>query len=202
VAEHPPGTRTIAELDPRHGDLRRARAVVAGLRPADPTQAAVRDQLLRFVDAHPDALERTCAPGHLTGSAVVLDSRGERCLVLLHTKLRKWLQPGGHADGEGELAAVALREATEETGIADLRVLPEPIDVDVHEVRPPGEAPHLHHDVRFLVLAPPGAIERGNHESQALRWVTRGELDELGADESLRRLVDAGVRAFRALSRG
>ena len=177
-------------------DLAVARAQVASCTAAE--VAATRDQVLAFIDGHADALERSCALGHLTGSAFVYDLERDRFLLLHHTKLRKWLQPGGHADGDANLAAVALREATEETGIDGLRVVVPPIDVDIHLVAPPHEAPHVHHDLRYLVLAPPGAMVAGNHESTALRWCTLDDMAELGCDESVTRLVRAGIRAAAA----
>ena len=73
------------------------------------------------------------------------------------------------------------------------------VDLDIHEVRPPAEPPHLHLDVRFVVLAPAGATVVGNHESQALRWVTPAELAGLGADESLHRLTERGLALARRL---
>src|SRR5207253_4326 len=121
-----------------------ARALVAGCGPA-----AERDRILAFLDAHPDALHRSCVDGHLTGSALVVDPPSDRALLMHHRKLDKWLQMGGHADGEPDLAAVALAEATEESGIAGLVLEPQPVDLDVHEVHPPGEPAHLHLDVRF-----------------------------------------------------
>lgn len=168
-----------------------ARTLVAGLLD-DPGIGATAADVVAFLDEHPDALHRSCGPGHLTGSALVVDADGERTLVLLHRKLRRWLQPGGHADGDANLAAVALREATEETGVAGLRVDPDPVDIDIHRVEPPGEPPHLHLDVRFLVVAPAGARVDGNHESLELRWVEPDQLVDLGADPGLVRLAERG----------
>lgn len=162
-------------------------------------QAAMRDNVLSFLDDHPDALERTCSDGHLTGSAFVVDLSLARAVLLLHAKLGLWLQPGGHADGNANLAGVALREAEEETGIGDLQVVLPAIDVDIHEVRPPGEVPHLHLDVRYLVLAPPAATLVKNHESRELRWVDTEELAELASDASTRRLARCAFAALRLL---
>jgi 8-oxo-dGTP pyrophosphatase MutT (NUDIX family) len=159
----------------------------------DRQQSAVRDEMLEFAGAHPDALHRTCVEGHFTGSALVVEEQTGRILVLFHTKLRKWLQPGGHTDGEATMAITALREATEETGLDGLRVHPIAIDLDIHEVRPPAEPPHLHLDIRHLVLAPHGSVPVGNHESESLRWVTPEELAVLGVDESVLRLVRSGL---------
>jgi 8-oxo-dGTP pyrophosphatase MutT (NUDIX family) len=160
-----------------------------------------RQQVRDFVSRHPDAAERTNLLGHLTGSALVVDAQATRTLLMLHRKLGRWFQPGGHADGDTSLPSVAWREASEETGIAGLRVVVPAIDVDVHEVAPPGEAPHLHLDVRYLVVAPPGASEQGNEESTALRWVRETELDELepALDPSTRRLVRRGMEVARGL---
>ena len=159
----------------------------------DPAQEADRARVLELLDTHGAALaDRTTAPGHLTGSALVVDSDGERVLLMLHAKLRRWLQPGGHADGDHRLAGVALREATEETGIAGLRVLVPAVDVDIHPVdHRDALAEHLHLDVRFVVVAPPGAVEVGNHESLGLRWVTWDELPDAVDEEGILRLARA-----------
>lgn len=168
------------------------------LRTADLTDELAighRDTVLDFLIDHPDAAARTCAEGHLTGSALVVDATGTQTLLMLHRKLGRWFQPGGHADGDTNLAAVALREAGEETGLADLRVALPAIDVDVHRVEPPDDGPHLHLDVRYLVVAPAHAVERGNVESLALRWVDVHGLDQLdpAVDVSTRRLVTSGL---------
>ena len=163
-----------------------------------------RDDVVAFIAKHPDAAERACEEGHLTGSALVVDTTATRTLLMLHRKLGRWFQPGGHADGDANLAAVALREASEETGIVGLRVAVPAVDVDVHEVRPPAEVPHLHLDVRFVVIAPPSAHEQANEESLALRWVTEAELDALEPpiDASTRRLVVRGLRVASELVTG
>ncbi len=173
-------------------DLAVARRTIEEYAPRDAEQAAQRARILAFLDAHPkDAHRRTCAPGHLTASALVLDAAGERALLTHHRKLGRWLQLGGHCDGDACLAGVAWREASEESGIAGLEVLAHPVDLDVHPIPArPGEPEHLHLDVRFLVRAPAGARERCSEESLALRWFTPAEAEALDLDRSVRRLLE------------
>jgi len=177
------------------GDLALARATLAAYVARDAEQARARAFFLEWIDAHPDALLRTCLDGHLTASALVLDARAERGLLTLHAKLGRWLQLGGHLDGDGNLARSALREAIEESGIEALAIDPTPVDLDAHRIPArPGEPEHWHLDVRFVARAPEGALARATAESHALRWVTAGELAELATDDSVRRLfVLAGL---------
>ena len=161
-------------------------------------QVAVRDQILAFCAENPDALHRSCIPGHLTGSALVVNATGDRVLLIHHKKLNRWLQPGGHADGEGNLAHVALKEASEETGILNLQVIPTAIDVDIHEIPARGADPtHLHHDVRFVVFAPADAQVRPNHETNGALWVEVDDSDGLIESEEVRRLVHRGLEVAR-----
>ncbi len=168
----------------------------------DAVQRQFRDQILEFCASHSDALHRGCLEGHLTGSAAVVDPGRRAALILHHVKLDRWLQPGGHADGESDLARVALTEATQETGIEGLRVIEPAIDLDVHTIPArPNEPQHLHLDVRFLVIAPPNCEVAGNHESHDLAWWTP---DSTGPepDESTQRLLRAALAIQRVRRAG
>ncbi len=149
-----------------------------------------------FAAAHADCCERSCVPGHFTGSAWVVSADGERALLLHHRKLDIWVQPGGHADGDGDLAAVALREAEEETGLPGLRIEGGVFDLDRHAIPARGSDPgHFHYDVRFVVRA--GAHEGFvvNEESHALAWVpVRDIAGDPHADESVRRMARKWLR--------
>ena len=184
--------RWLEEGDPRLApspDLALARTILAGYVPHDADQTRTRDRMLAFCDEHPDALHRSCLEGHLTAAAVLLDPERERILLTHHRKLGRWLQLGGHCDGDANLAAVALREAREESGIAVLRIAERPIDVDVHAIPARGDEPeHLHLDTRFVVLAPPDAVETVSDESLALGWFGPDDLGGIELDDSVRRL--------------
>ncbi|GAA4207969.1 NUDIX hydrolase [Actinocatenispora rupis] len=156
-----------------------------------------RDRTLALLSAGPDAMYRAHPAGHVTASALVLDHAYERVLLCLHGRIRRWMQLGGHCEpADTSLAAAALREATEESGIAGLRLVPEPIDVDIHEVTCGGR-PSYHHDVRYVVVAPPGARELVSDESAALGWFRPGELPSPLADATERLIAPALAMAAR-----
>lgn len=135
--------------------------------------------------------ERSHAYGHFTGSAWLVSADGALVLLMHHRKLGRWLQPGGHADGDTDLARVALREAWEETGVAGLSVERCIFDIDRHRIPArAGEAEHWHYDVRHVVRA--GADERFvvNAESHALAWRRVDDvLGDVTLDASLRRMA-------------
>ena len=158
-----------------------------------------RNDFLGFIEKFPDHLDRTCQVGHLTGSSLVVREKDHKILLMFHTKLQKWLQPGGHAEGDPNLARVALREAEEETGINDLKIYRIPIDLDIHIVSPPGEKEHKHFDVRYLVLAPEDSEPIGNHESQDLGWVNKNEIGSMGLDRGLIRMIETGFELISTM---
>jgi 8-oxo-dGTP pyrophosphatase MutT (NUDIX family) len=171
-------------------------AVLALLRahaaqPLDPTEAAMTAATIEFVVTHADCLLRTCVPGHLTGSAWIVSPDRRRTLLTHHHKLDKWLQLGGHADGDADLAAVAMREAREESGLSRLQlVTPKIFDVDRHWIPPRKTDPgHYHYDLRFLVTADPADPLQISNESKDLGWVEVERVVQLNPEESMARMV-------------
>jgi 8-oxo-dGTP pyrophosphatase MutT (NUDIX family) len=159
--------------------------------PITPEERAPLERLEAFVRREPACFARSTVEGHITGSAWILDHARAACLLTHHRKLGLWLQPGGHADGDPDVLAVALREGREESGIAGLAPLsPEIFDVDVHEIPArKGEPAHLHYDVRFALVAPEGARFVVSEESHALAWVPRAEVSTYNTDASVLRMA-------------
>jgi 8-oxo-dGTP pyrophosphatase MutT (NUDIX family) len=170
-------------------------ALLASYAERFPAEAAVAERFRAFVAAHPDCFERSCVPGHVTGSAWLVSHDETRFLLTHHRKLGRWLQLGGHSDGDPDTAAVALREATEESGIAGLTLAAvdgrvQPLDLDAHAIPARGAEPaHVHYDVRFLVRAPAGAVVTISAESLALRWFASDRPLDVPHDESVARLI-------------
>jgi 8-oxo-dGTP pyrophosphatase MutT (NUDIX family) len=163
--------------------------------PDNPAEAEYRRRLIAFVEGHADCFERSLAEGHVTGSAWIVDPERRLALLVHHRKLGKWLQPGGHADGNPDVAAVALAEAREETGLVGLRPAGEGIfDVDIHEIPALGETPaHLHYDLRYLLEADPGAVLTVSDESHAAAWRPLAAIAAEG-EESLARMARKSQR--------
>ena len=159
--------------------------------PLDAHEAAMTAEMIRFVEAHADCFLRSCVPGHLTGSAWIVSPDRTRTLLTHHHKLDKWLQLGGHADGETDLLGVALREAREESGLTRLRaVSAAPFDIDRHLIPARGTEPqHDHHDLRFMIEADPDEPLVISNESKDLAWVEVTRVTALNPEESMARMV-------------
>ncbi|HCK40876.1 MAG TPA: NUDIX hydrolase [Planctomycetaceae bacterium] len=166
-----------------------------------PDEAEMLARIRHLVESAPDCFQRTCRPGHITGSAWVLSHDRTKCLLLHHRKLDRWLQPGGHADGQTEIQQVALREAEEESGLTQLALLGDcqdlvPLDIDVHKIPARFDAAgnmtedaHEHHDIRFLVVAGANQELVLSEESHDLRWFTNQEVLQVTQEESVLRMM-------------
>lgn len=173
--------------------------------PYDAHEAAMTQQTIAFVEQHPDCFERSLLVGHVTGSAWIVSPDRDRVVLIHHRKLDRWFQPGGHADGDPNIAAVALREAREETGLTSLRFVgvgkgedtPEPpaewppiFDVDVHPIPARGTVPgHWHYDIRFLLENDPTEPFGQSAEVKNCCWVSIDKTNEYTNEVSIRRMV-------------
>jgi 8-oxo-dGTP pyrophosphatase MutT (NUDIX family) len=163
----------------------------------DPAQDTLRHAVLAFVLAREDACKRECVPGHVTASALVLDHTGTQALLTLHPRFGRWLQLGGHCeDSDIDIVAAALREASEESGIAGLTIDPAVASLHVHPVTCSLGVPTRHLDMQFIGHAPPNAEIACSDESLDLRW---WPLDALPADTDFG-LAQLAMTASRRVS--
>lgn len=153
-----------------------------------------------FLERFPDCCHRSQCQGHFTGSALVTNPALDQVLLTHHRKLNKWLQLGGHADGDTDLLRVALKEACEESGLTQFQLVgptaaqPLPFDLDIHEIPArPGEPRHLHLDIRFLLVADPQDTIAISGESHDLKWFAEAEWSRATTEESM-------LRQFRKLA--
>lgn len=146
-----------------------------------------------FVSQHINCFDRSLKPGHVTGSAWVLNPAHDHVLMMHHRKLDLWLQPGGHADGDPDMLRVVLKETAEESGVDErhLRLFSDRIfDVDVHTVHESAhDFRHEHFDIRFLLEIDDTIPIPGNDESHQIGWVPLGQVSRLNNALSLRRMV-------------
>jgi 8-oxo-dGTP pyrophosphatase MutT (NUDIX family) len=168
-------------------------AVLSEWRAPDPAQDSLRQAVLAFVLGREDACRRECVPGHITASALVLDDPSAQVLLTLHPRLGRWVQLGGHCeDDDADIVAAALREATEESGVAGLRIEPELVAVHVHPVTCSLGVPTRHLDLQFVAHAPADAQIALSDESDDLRWWPADALPP-GTDHALRYLVQRAL---------
>lgn len=180
LAAAPVGHRALADD---------ARTTLTSWEPPNRAQAALRAAFLTLLAARPDATSRTCVPGHLTASAIVLSADRRSVLLTLHPRVGRWVQVGGHCeDGDGTLVAAARREAAEESGIDGLLVDPVPLALDIHPITCSLGVATRHFDVRFAAVAPAGAVPVRSAESRDLRF---WRIDDLPPDAERDALGDA-----------
>lgn len=165
-------------------------------RPFDAHETAMVARLKSFLAVKGEHFGRELAGvapecGHVTGSSWIVDESGENVVLVFHRKLGKWVQPGGHCEGESNVLNVALREAREETGL-DVRADDTAIfDVDAHEIPEYWNTPdHIHYDVRFLLRASAAQAPVVSEESRAVKWVSLDEARELSGEESVARMIE------------
>jgi coenzyme F420-0:L-glutamate ligase len=172
---------------PLHSD---AVDVVTAVTPSSDVEAAVRQGFLAFLAARPDAMWRSCAPGHLTASALVIEPSHRLVLLTLHPRAGMWVQLGGHCEsGDHTLLDAAAREAREESGIGALSFDPAPLGLDVHPITCSLGVPTRHFDVRFLAIASEGAVPVQSEESLDLQWFPWDAIPQ-GVSPELPRLLE------------
>jgi len=155
-----------------------------------PGEALVVDRFQALLDEHPRCFERDCWAGHITGSAWLVDESGSDVLLTHHRKLDAWLQLGGHSDGDPDTAAVAMREAEEESGLRVALIRPAIFDIDVHEIPARKNDPtHFHFDVRYALVSRSGREYRVSAESKDLAWVGIDDIHRYTTEASIARMA-------------
>lgn len=164
--------------------------LLARYRHRHPDEAQLVARYASFVEGHADCFKRSLQLGHVTGSAWLLDAAAERVLLTHHRKLNRWLQPGGHADGDSDVHRVAMKEAAEESGLAAIEfVTQELFDLDIHQIPARGEEPaHWHYDCRFLLKSAGADAFTVSGESHDLAWVPFDQLGDYTDEVSMLRM--------------
>lgn len=165
--------------------------LISGYESRFPAERDTAHRLRRFVQEHPNCFDRELSVGHVTGSAWIMNEASTAALLTHHRKLDIWVQLGGHADGESDVAAVAMREAEEESGLSGLRLVSlEIFDIDIHSIPARGDEPeHFHYDCRFLLQASDSDYTV-SEESHDLEWIPLGEMERFTQEESILRMVE------------
>ena len=174
-----------------------ARTLLSGWVPPSARDASLRERFLTHLDAHPDGMTRACLPDHVTAGTLVLSPTADAVLLNHHRKAGVWLAFGGHCEpGDATVREVALREAHEESGLAELDFDPVPLNLDEHAVEfcSPGTTVH-HLDIRFVATAARDEAHHASEESLAVRWWAVDALPETFAD--MRRLIGDAVERVR-----
>ena len=157
-----------------------------------PDEARTISQFRDFIEMNTDCFERDCWAGHITGSAWLVNQAGTHVLLTHHKKLDRWLQLGGHSDGDTSTLSVALREAREESGL-EVGGLVEHggdiFDIDIHEIPAHRNDPaHYHYDIRFVLRAEGSEKYSVSDESHDLAWVSIEDIETYTKELSILRM--------------
>jgi 8-oxo-dGTP pyrophosphatase MutT (NUDIX family) len=160
--------------------------ILKSLTPFDEKEKEDIDFIISRIRTTPDILQETCVEGHVTGSALLLDVSSGKFLLHFHKKVKKWLQFGGHMDGELNPADTALREVKEESGIENIYFFPSkndvtPIDIEIQQIPEYNAKPaHLHYDFRFLIATDtPEQLNTGlENVSNEFAWISIEDIDD------------------------
>lgn len=160
-----------------------------------PEESDTVERFIKFVQEHDDCFERTQLAGHITGSAWLTNQARSHVLLTHHRKLDRWLQLGGHADGNSNILEVAIREAREESGIKDITVVSTTLfDIDIHEIPARAHEPkHYHYDARFALTASTSDVFTVSEESHALEWIEIDRLQTKTSETSMLRMADKWI---------
>lgn len=165
----------------------------------DEKEELSRKEMIDFVAGNCQCFESDYEPGHVTGSALVVDRHLTQVLLNHHRGLGKWLQFGGHCDGKPNPFETAWREAEEESGLTSLEYVRghEGIfDLDIHRIPLKADRPaHLHYDVRILLTADASEPMVISSESHALKWVSLAQVPDYNDEPGILRMV-AKVRSL------
>ena len=149
-------------------------------------------EMLNFLEKNTNCFERSSLEGHFTASAFLLNKAKDQALLMHHKKLDKWMQLGGHCDGDSDVLQVAIKEAQEESGIKAIEPLSfEIFDIDIHKIPERGDVKeHLHYDVRFILRVISDESFVGNQESYALKWFSKNSANVFTNNRSVLRLFE------------
>jgi 8-oxo-dGTP pyrophosphatase MutT (NUDIX family) len=148
-----------------------------------------KEKIITFIKNNENCFDRSNGKGHITASAWVINKDRNKVLLMLHKKLNRWLQLGGHADGESDVTLVALKEAREESGIQEIHLISNKIfDIDIHKIPAHKDIPeHLHYDIRFILETEHENFIQ-NNESIALAWFSQNIEKFPNKSESMMRM--------------
>ncbi len=157
-----------------------------------PNEKNIVKRFINFINENKNCFNRNLLNGHITGSAWVLNNNKTSVLLTHHKKLHKWLQLGGHADGNSDILNVALKEVYEESGLTNLEIVSNRIfDLDIHSIPARKNEPeHYHYDVRFLFKTNGNQKFIVSKESFSLRWINLNEVHKLTNENSIIRMVN------------